>query len=84
MIKIMLIKICPREKDAPLVQQILTDFGDIIKARLGLHNVDSDASSSTGLIILHLKGEDKHDDEVLDLKKQLKNIEGVTVQLQEI
>lgn len=82
MIKIMLIKICPREENAPEVQKVLTCFGGFIKARLGLHNVDCDTSSSTGLVILHLKGEDEHSQKINDLKEELERIDGVTVQLQ--
>lgn len=82
MIKIMIIKICPREKNAPKVQHILTDFGEFIKARLGLHNVEGGTNSSTGIVILHLTPEEEHNDSIMSLKKQLENIDGVTVQLQ--
>lgn len=82
MIKIMIIKICPREKNAPKVQHILTDFGEFIKARLGLHNVEGGSNSSTGIVILHLTPEEEHNDSIMSLKKQLESIDGVTVQLQ--
>lgn len=82
MIKIMIIKICPREKNAPKVQHILTDFGEFIKARLRLHNVEGGSNSSTGIVILHLTPEEEHNDSIISLKKQLESIDGVTVQLQ--
>lgn len=82
MIKIMIIKICPREKNAPKVQHILTDFGEFIKARLGLHNVEAGTNSSTGIVILHLTSEEKYNDNIISLKEELESIDGVTVQLQ--
>ncbi|MGL5616105.1 MAG: hypothetical protein ACRDD2_07760 [Sarcina sp.] len=82
MIKIMIIKVSPRKEIAPTVQQVLTNYGELIKARLGLHNVDCDSSSSTGIIILHLKGEEGHTEEVHNLKEELESLNGVTVQLQ--
>lgn len=82
MIKIMIIKVSPRKEIAPEVQKVLTNFGELIKARLGLHNVDCDSSSSTGIIILHLKGEEEHNQEVQTLKDELETLNGVTVQLQ--
>ena len=52
--KIIAIKISNRVKNANEVQQVLTDNGCLIKVRLGLHDVPSDACSAEGLIILEI------------------------------
>ncbi|MFO7153081.1 MAG: hypothetical protein DIU66_007825 [Bacillota bacterium] len=63
-----------RKATALKVQEILTKYGDNIKVRLGLNDVDKDHFSDEGLIILHLCG---HDEETDRLEKELNSIEGV-------
>jgi hypothetical protein len=46
-----------RRRNAVGVQQILTDFGDIVRTRLGLHDVDGKTVSPNGLILLELVGD---------------------------
>ena len=70
-----------RRDFAPLVQEILTQYGCIIKMRIGLHEGTEEECSNEGFIILNLK-----DDEI-EIKKlvyELKNIEGVRVKNVEI
>lgn len=64
-----------RKVNAADMQQILTNHGDIISTRLGLHDTHQD-DDSDGLILLHLAG-DEH--AVSTLVSQLHAIEGVTV-----
>jgi hypothetical protein len=45
-----------RVKQAVGIQQILTDYGAMIKTRLGLHEVDSRAGAGKGIILLELTG----------------------------
>ncbi len=73
---IMGLKITPRNIHAGEVQNILTKHGCIIKTRLGFHEVSEDACSPNGLIILHIHGDEK---EIKELKDELSEIDGVTV-----
>lgn len=46
-----------RVEDAPRFQELITQYGCIIKTRLGLHEVEN--CSRKGLIILQLCGDDE-------------------------
>lgn len=46
-----------RAKNAVSVQQVLTEFGDTVRTRLGLHEVDGRSVSPNGLILLELVGD---------------------------
>ncbi len=71
------IMITNRIANAPQVQKLLTEFGCSIKTRLGLHEVNEDSCSTTGLIILELFGKES---DSLELERQLRNIQGIQVQ----
>ena len=71
---IMLIKTCNRRENVDAVQKSLTDFGCIIKTRLGLHQA-GDACSNEGLIILHLT---EDSEEIAKLEMALNKIECVS------
>ena len=73
---IMAIAINPRTKAAPTVQEILTKHGCIIKTRLGLHEASESTCSQRGLILLQLR---QDADTIDELKTDLTNIDGVTV-----
>lgn len=57
-------------------QKVLTHFGCSIKTRLGLHDVSANMCAPNGLILLEII----HDDEAENLKKELKEIEGIEIQ----
>lgn len=82
MITIMAIKIMPRGKAAPKVQSILTEYGCIIKTRLGLHEATDDSCSQTGLILLNLIGDDK--EQINSLHDDLNDIDGVVAKILEL
>ena len=67
-----------RRTEAVKVQKILTDFGCIIKTRLGIHDGVLDKCSNTGLIILELVGAKA---EIRDLERRLKAVKSVRVKL---
>ncbi|MDD2702698.1 MAG: hypothetical protein PHC33_01655 [Candidatus Omnitrophica bacterium] len=67
-----------RRDAAGHVQKILTDFGCIIKTRLGIHDGVLDKCSNTGLIILELVGAKAR---IGDLERQLKAVKSVRVKL---
>ncbi len=46
-----------RARNAVGVQQVLTEFGDVIRTRLGLHELDGRTASPNGLILLELVGD---------------------------
>lgn len=56
MVKILTILVKDRIKEAGRTQQLLTEFGNIIRSRLGFHEVSDKICSRVGVIILHLSG----------------------------
>ncbi|MBU0712068.1 hypothetical protein KJ762_10885 [bacterium] len=67
-----------RKKEAITVQKILTEWGCLIKTRLGLHEGVLDDCSEIGSIILEMVGEnDKHE----ELVRKLNLLAGVTAKL---
>lgn len=75
---IMGVHITDRLSRAMDVQKALTEFGTIIKTRLGLHEVSGTDTALNGVLLLELL--DREDD-VNRLKDALSNIEGIEVQL---
>jgi len=65
-----------RRESAIKVQKLLTDFGCIVKTRLGIHDGVSDKCSDTGLIILELVGKPK---DKATLAAKLNKVPGVKV-----
>lgn len=82
MFKIMAVKIEPRVKKAPEVQEVLTKYGCIIQTRIGLHEASQTSCSNSGLVLLNLI--DNHDEEVKELQEELNNVEGTVAKLLEI
>ncbi len=79
--KIILVKIGNREKAALEAQKLLTEFGCNIKTRLGLHNVQRDACSPLGLLILEVVAEAK---EITAFVKKLNAIKSVSAKYMKI
>ena len=65
-----------RKRFAPTVQEVLTEFGCIIKMRIGLHEGIEKTCSNEGFIILNLADDDKEIDRFID---KLESIESVRV-----
>ena len=63
-----------RISNAAAFQQVLTDNGCKIKARLGLHEVSDNLCATDGLIILQPYGEKE---EIEKLVQELNQLEGV-------
>lgn len=72
--QLMLIKVNQRVQKATEVQSLLTEYGCLIKMRLGLHEA-GDQCSNQGLIILQLTG---GQDERQEFERRLGEIKGVT------
>jgi hypothetical protein len=77
---VMVIKIGDRQKNAEKVQKILTDFGCMIRTRLGLHEAGN-ICADEGLLILQLSGECKMLAELEDVLNKTDGVKAKLVQL---
>jgi hypothetical protein len=75
--QLLAVHITDRLKKAPLVQKALTRYGDVIRTRLGLHEVGTGFSSSGGIMILDILGDSK----ARQLQKSLDKIKGIETKL---
>jgi hypothetical protein len=76
--KIVGILIKDRIKEANKTQEILSKYSNIIKTRLGFHEVSEYTCSRIGFIILQLI--DNKEEEYLSFKKELEEIGGIEIQ----
>ena len=73
---ILAVHVRQRTKQIPLVQSVLTEFGCIIRTRVGLHDADGKHCSASGVILLELIGQDK---QFAALARKLSRISGLEV-----
>jgi Iron-only hydrogenase system regulator, putative len=73
---IMGVHVDDRLKEAATVQQVLTKYGQNIKTRLGLHEVEQGKSAVNGLLVLEVVGADA---ESAAMSAALNAIEGIEV-----
>ena len=71
---IVAVHITDRLKDAVDIQRLLTKYGDIIKTRLGLHDVGD--GGMNGLLLLDVI---PSGDRIAQFEKDLQQVEGVEV-----
>jgi hypothetical protein len=74
----MLIAVNKRKNEAVTVQKILTEWGCLIKTRLGLHEDTLADCSEVGTIILELVGDYE---KFLEMQRKLNLLAGVTAEL---
>jgi hypothetical protein len=74
---VLVVHVTDRMKEVPLVQKSLSQFGDVIKTRLGLHEVGEGYSAPGGILILDILGESK----AKQLQKVLNKIKGIETKL---
>ncbi len=75
---VLLVLVSSRKESATTVQKILTEWGCLIKTRLGLHEGVLDNCSESGLIFLELVGDrTKHD----EMTRKLNLVKGVEAKL---
>ena len=74
---IMGIRLGKRVDTAMEFQKILTDFGCIIRTRLGLHEASNDKCAPHGIVLLEVID----DEEAVKFEKELCKIEGIEIQL---
>lgn len=78
---VLLLLVNERKQQAPTIQKVFTEWGCLIKTRLGIHSGVLDSCTNTGLIFLELAGEkDKHE----EMTKKLNLLPGVTAKLVEL
>jgi len=75
---VILILVSNRSKSAVAVQRLLTEFGCIIKTRLGIHDGVENVCSECGLLMVELAGDEK---EAKHLHAKLSGLKGVTAKL---
>jgi hypothetical protein len=71
------IHITDRLTKAVDVQKVFTEYGCNIKTRVGLHDVDANSCSPSGVVLIEFFGSD---DEASAMMAKLNDIEGVIVQ----
>jgi len=71
------VSINSRMECVPQVQSILSQYGCIIKTRLGLHNVSENSCSSGGLLILEMFGDEAP---ITEMESKLTELSGIQVQ----
>ena len=71
------IHVSDRLKNAADVQKVFTEYGCNIKTRIGLHDVDANVCSPSGVVLIELFGSD---DEATAMMAKLNEVEGVIVQ----
>lgn len=70
------VHITERLRHVPAVQQLFSEYGCYIKTRLGLHDVDENSCSPSGLVVLEMYGDPNKCRELFD---KLNAVEGVEV-----
>jgi len=75
---IIIVSVQKRQTVSSKVQEILTEFGCLIKTRLGIHDSSVNSCSENGLIILECIGTKK---DISSLNKKLTSIKGVKSKL---
>lgn len=70
--------ISDRIKEAGRTQQVLADYSQLIRSRLGFHELSDNVCSRAGIIILHLTGTRP---EWEAFEAELRQIEGLEVQV---
>ena len=66
-----------RLKNAVDVQKVFTEYGCNIRTRVGLHDVDANVCSPSGVVLIEFFGAD---DEAAAMMAKLNEVEGVLVQ----
>ena len=69
------IKLPNRISTSPVFQDVISKYGCSIKTRIGLHSNCATSCSNYGIILLEIV----EDGEIVDLKKALLRIDGITL-----
>jgi hypothetical protein len=74
---VLAVHVTDRLKKVPSVQKVLSEYGDVIRTRLGLHEVSKEFSAPGGILILDIVTEAK----ARQLQKTLDRIKGIETKL---
>jgi hypothetical protein len=74
---VLTVHVTDRLKEVPPVQKTLSQFGDVIRTRLGIHEVGKGYSSPEGILILDIVSEAK----AHQLQKTLNKLQGIETKL---
>lgn len=74
MVRIIAIRVVDRIKESGNTQKVLSSHSDVIKSRLGFHELNEDVCSREGYILLNLRDDEKA---VQSLEKDLDGIYGI-------
>ncbi|AQQ72414.1 hypothetical protein SMSP2_02798 [Limihaloglobus sulfuriphilus] len=72
---ILAVHITERLKHAVEIQNVLTKFGDVIKTRIGLHEVDGQLSSPNGVLLLECTGDEEKYSALCDALQAVTGVE---------
>lgn len=77
-IKIVLIKVLDRIKESVRFQKVLSENSELIRTRLGFHELHDAKCSRNGLVILELKGDSQDCDKFI---AELRELRGIVVEV---
>jgi hypothetical protein len=80
--KVVFILIGRRVEEAVKVQAVLSEFGDIIKTRLGINRELSKENDASGFIFLELCGEEKRGDELCQALNQISDVKAECLKIE--
>lgn len=75
------IRLSERIKNSTKLQNLLTDYGCIIKTRIGLHDTSCGVCSPYGIILLETINDEKR---INDMINELQTLEGVKFNIMEL
>jgi hypothetical protein len=71
------VQVTNRLQNVADVQKVLSEYGCNIKTRLGLHDVNENFCSPTGLLLMETYGEEKN---IMEMEEKLRAIKGLVIQ----
>ncbi len=76
---IVAVHITERVKQASLVQSVLTEYGDIVKTRIGLHEPTPSGVSPSGVILLELVASQAQGNDIIVALNTLEGVEAKSI-----
>jgi hypothetical protein len=71
------VQVTNRLQNVTDVQKVLSEYGCNIKTRLGLHDVNENYCSTTGLLLMETYGDEQS---ILEMEAKLRAIQGLVIQ----
>ena len=71
------VQVTNRLQNVSEVQKVLSEYGCNIKTRLGLHDINENYCSTTGLLLMETYGDEKS---ILEMETKLRAIDGLVIQ----